>query len=289
MKVAIYYPSWSSNWSSTIDGFDLSQIDKKYPGLTCVYIAFVRPDLSYVSGSKTFANTGLEFSTGFGVVKGAIDVLKSRGICVMLSVGGGAYWSVDKKFNVQNLVDLTSDLGVDGLDIDFEMPGKAKDLTNCIRNLRAAYKGYISFAGWSTGAYPDDGSYSGSALDAIKSVGNLVDAINIMAYDAGDKYDPQQAYQAYRSVYSGPLLLGFETGNPGWGGYVLTAADVVRNVGFMKKQRNDDGIFVWCDKKDGTPSPQDVIKAVGFNTTPPPPPPLVMQIICPQCKTVFKK
>jgi|DEB19_MinimDraft_2_1074335.scaffolds.fasta_scaffold00286_12 hypothetical protein len=295
MKVGIYYPSWNAPWVSRSSDLDLANIVGKYPGLNWVFISFAKPDLSYTLGQNSFAGTGLDFSMEFQVVKGAIAMLRSMNICVMLAVGGATYWSTEKNFYPRDIVDLVKDLGCNGVDIDYEAPGNGENITRMITVLREVLPRdhYISMAGWSTGAYESDGRYAGSAIHACLNA--PLDLVNIMAYDAGPEYNPIKAWNAYKKVFKGALMLGFEVGQQGWGGYLLKAEDVVRDTAFIKVNGTvEDGIFVWCDKKEGNPSPKDVIdRAVATFAGPvddpgePAPPNGSFSIVCPVCDTTF--
>lgn len=216
MKVGVYYTSWNAPWAGKVHDFDLANIDTKFPGLNWVFLSFAKPDLIYKKGQNSFAGTGLDFSMEFQIVKEAIALLRSRNICVMLSVGGATYWSSPKIVNQQGLVDLVGDLGCNGIDIDYESTGDGKALTDIIKSVKnfLPNEHYLSMAGWSTGAYTPDGQYAGSAIDACKNA--PLDLVNIMAYDAGPSYNPQEAWDAYKKVFKGALMMGFETGTQGW-------------------------------------------------------------------------
>jgi hypothetical protein len=291
MSCGLYFPSWSCAWSSSSAECPISKLKLKYPTLTHVFIAFSKPDLSYSKNS--FSNTGLEFSSEFNVIRDSIKFLKSQNVLVFLSVGGGTYWSSRQFFNISATINLANDLEVDGIDIDYESLGDGTELTSHLINLRGQYAKKIFFAGWSTGAFPRDGAYSGTAIDALQKVGHLIDGVNIMAYDAGPNYSPQIAFNAYRSLYNGPLLLGFLVGQPGWGGYFLTAEDVKRDSTFISKQANS-GIFIWCEAKIGTPSPYDIFSINSLFKKPPLPPVAppnspTVSLQCPVCKSTFIK
>lgn len=292
MKVGIYYPTWNAPWVSKVQDLDLANIGTKYPGLNWVFISFAKPDMVYRKGQNTFQGTGLDFSMDFQIVKEAIALLRSRNICVMLSVGGATYWSSQKQLNTVDIANLVSDLGCNGVDVDYEAPGDGKILTEAIKMVRKDLpkECYVSMAAWSTGAYDSDGHYSGSAIDACKNA--PLDLVNIMAYDAGESYSPKQAWLAYKKIFSGALMMGFEVGQQGWGGYLLTQQDVEEDGKFLKDNCTDeDGAFVWCDKKEGNPSPQNVISTlVSIFTTSGSdnnPPSSSKSITCPVCNTKF--
>lgn len=51
------------------------------------------PDCAYIAGSNSFAGTGLQFSSDFSVIKGAIAVRRAAGGRTLLSVGGDIYFN----------------------------------------------------------------------------------------------------------------------------------------------------------------------------------------------------
>jgi chitinase len=292
MKIALYYPAWNAPWVSNVHDFDLVKLDKKYPGLNWINLAFAKPDMSYTKGQNSWGGTGLDFSMDFQIVKEAVALLRSRNICVMLSVGGGSYWSGDREFKTQAVADLVEDLGLNGVDIDYEVSGSGATLTAVIKQMRLVLpeKCYISMAAWSTGAFGNDGIYSGSAVDACKNA--PVDVVNIMAYDAGDSYDAREAWKAYKKIFGGALLLGFEVGDQSWGGHLLSEEEVFRNATFVKENCTDqDGIFVWNEKSLGKPNPLDIITACTDVFAKPvilqPPPIVSASILCPVCHSKF--
>lgn len=273
---------------------DLALIKDQNPAINCVNISFVRPDCLY--SNHTFDNTGLQFSQDFKVVQAAIKILKSKGVTVMLSVGGGSYWSESKSFNTVNVASLADDLGCDGIDLDWEVGAlKAYELTNSITSLKNLnYKGKISFAGWSTGAYGSvkGSDFQGMNIHAMTQQGSNVDWINIMTYDAGPTYDPIGAYDSYRLYYRGPLNIGFEIGTQGWGGYLLTKDDVARMATHVKEDGDQNGAFIWALNKPGNPSVSDVItlcQSIFVKPQAPPPTPVIVNasIECPVCKSNF--
>ena len=304
--IAAYYCSWSSPWVNDSSKMDLALLKDTYPGLDCVNISFAQPDMNYKGGS--FDGTGLQFSQDFGVVVGAIKILKSKGVTVMLSVGGGSYWSEKKNPNIDAWVYLAMDLGCNGIDIDWEVGGSDdKTLTFVITSLNKKWpNSKISFAGFSTGAYGKDGSgdtYKGMSIDAMVNAGDKVDWINIMTYDAGPEFDALGALDCYRIYYPGPLNIGFEIGVQGWGGALLSNDDVVRMATYSKNNNPKNGAFIWCLGKAGNPSVADVISvcsgifgnqnnsSVQVPALPDAtvPPPSVVTMTCGVCNTVYQK
>ncbi len=302
-KTAIYFPTWASSWVANAKDMDLAQLASNLPGVGIVYLSFAKPDCSYLSQQRNFTGTGLEFSQEFSVVAEAIQILKRSGVTVMLSVGGGAYWSSTKTLNAKACSDLMEDLGCDGIDIDWE--GHAtedKELTAALTATRAAmpFGKFLSFAGFSTGAYGKDGdTYKGNAIDAMVKNNSIIDWINIMAYDAGSSYDPLGAFDCYRIYYKGPLYLGFQPGQQGWGGHLTNEEEVIRNCNYVKNSDPKHGIFVWCYKKTGAPDAFAMMNTcytiLNGKTAIPYVPPVAMPtpvfegLICPVCMTKYKK
>jgi chitinase len=264
----IYFQSWSSKWTNNAATLDLANI--KYP-INLVFLSFVNPACTYKRGSNTFSNTGLDFSSDFAVVRDAINILKSKGIIVMLSVGGASYHFTT--FNPNNIVDLANDLNVDGIDIDWEPAGGSSEsyqLGNIINTFRTKYSGLLSMAAFSVGAYGQgtftnsqpSGQYTGMCIPGIKSNGHQLDFINLMTYDAGNTFNPIEAFKSYRSYYNGPLLIGEEVPPEAWGGHVITLSEVESHSKFLLSESNpNNGIFVWSYQKQGSPSCLDIISS----------------------------
>ena len=292
-KIGVYYESWSEKWTDTASKSGLANIEKP---ISIVYLSFAKPDCKYVSGQNTFSGTGLSFSYDWKILCEAIRLVKSKGITVMLSVGGGSYWSSTTIFHAADCVALMNDLGCDGIDIDWEgHADKDYELTDCIRWLKPLMGSKkISFAGFSTGAYGKDGdTYKGSAIDAMTKQGSNVDWINIMAYDAGKNFDPLGALAAYSIYYKGPLLLGFEVGKQGWGDDLLTIEEVEKNCGVVKARGKENGIMIWSYQKSSdnlTPTTKQVIAKAAevFESTPIESYPKSYIYPCPNCKKEFK-
>ena len=299
--IGVYFQSWSSQWVSSGDAMDLSKITNA----DIVYLAFASPDMTYTKNS--FVNTGLQFNQEFSVVKKAISILKERKILVMLSVGGGSYWSQPKKCNYESWVSLMNDLGCDGIDIDWEVNcSDDQALTLAIQKVKSLSKCKVSFAGWSTGAYGKDGdTYKGMNIHAMVNAGHLVDWINVMCYDAGTSYDPIGAISSYRIYYKGPLMLGFEVGNQAWGNAILKQNDVVKNCTWMRNENILNGVFLWSWQKgnDGKSISGAEVLGISGSILParrnqlppappaPPPPPKPESkndtVSCPNCSTTL--
>jgi GH18 family chitinase len=265
-RVCVYFESWASKWTSDSTKMDLGQISLP---VTIVNLSFVSPGCSYKKGQYNFQNTGLNFSQDFNVVKGAIQLLRKKGIKVLLAVGGGSYWSQPNVYyNAAGCVALMRDLECDGIDLDWEVGiNYGKELTNAISSTKVLLQAgqFLSFAGWSTGAYgPTSGSgtFQGMNIHAMVNQGKNVDWINIMAYDAGKSYDPIGALECYKIYYKGPLLLGFEVGTQGWGDAKLSYAQADEWMRRTYLASKEYGIFIWALLKEskGTVSVNEILE-----------------------------
>jgi len=298
------YSSWYAPWVDNSKDFSLSQIPELYPGVDCVNITYVKPDMVYTFG--TFEGTGLQFTVEFGVVVGAIKILKTKGITVMLCVGGNSYWVERKSFNAQDFIKLANDLGCDGVDIHWAgNVNRAYELTDAIKSTRMHSNKMISISGFSTGAFPRTSAdiFCGMNIDALTRAGNLIDWVNIMTFNAGANYDPGIALYSYRTYYPGPLNVGFLVGEPSWGEYRLNLDDVEKWGRQCHRENVKNGCFIWLLNGFGDPTAKEVVKVCKTIFKPPliympqimPLPasnPLqqnVMTLTCPSCKTVFTK
>ncbi|MEN8907220.1 MAG: glycosyl hydrolase family 18 protein [Clostridiales bacterium] len=266
-KESRMYLGYAGTWNTSIKDLKTSNIPDYF---THINLSFVKPNTTYKKGSNNFDQkvTGFEFVEGASTnsgqktfsandikeLKNNIKQLTSRGTQVWLSVGGwsysqGAQWN---GFNAKNIVDLATDLGASGVDIDWESSGsqcnkksenefscsKDSEIINIITSLDKQIKSSnsklgISIAGWSTGAYYVKGTkfeegkvqwgspYGGTMYRVVKDHGDKIDHINLMSYDGGNYYDPREGYESYRAIYNGPINMGMEVAPEGAGGAVL--------------------------------------------------------------------
>lgn len=281
---------------------DLANID---PRVNVVYLSFANPNTTYKAGSKTLAGTGLDFNQDWAVVAGAISLLKARGVCVMLAVGGATY-QFNPNMSVTPVCDLARDLGCDGIDIDWEPTNGARqedEFPILIQKFRSDLgpTKKLCAAVFSTGAYGKDGdTYKGMNIKGLVQQGSSLDWLNIMAYDAGPPppqgmYDPLGAFSAYRLYYPGPLVFGFQPGPMGWGGHLITLEEVKKNTAHVFEENKTNGIFIWSYQKNtaGSPSVKDIIDIAATPSVPTEPPkahpkisvPSVFTVSCPKCET----
>ncbi|WP_141733286.1 glycosyl hydrolase family 18 protein [Oligoflexus tunisiensis] len=294
-EIVGYYESWSAGWASSGADHSLSKLP---PYITTVLLSFVRPEVSYRAGQNSWLGTGMDFSSDFAVVKDAIRILKTKNprTKVLLSVGGATYgnWS---QVNPESVAALVHDLGVDGADIDYEPAGGAcawgtggqscpddQQFIQIIRRFRAALpRPYmVTTAAWSTGAFGpqsyEASQFSGNLIGAnfglyvnpLKEVGHLFDAVYIMSYDAGGPqaphgnptgYDPKLAFDAYRKLYKGPLMLGVQVPPESWGGHVSTPEEAQDRARYVLSH-GGQGMMIWSLQKSGNPSSSAFVQAM---------------------------
>lgn len=112
-----YFPSWS-DYSTNI----LRNIPEE---VTYVFLSFVKPNMRYKKGSFDLTSTGLQCDNNGKVLKETVDILKSRGIGIILSIGGETYWGSDEAYDInhQQIADFVRDFGFEGIDWDYEPNG----------------------------------------------------------------------------------------------------------------------------------------------------------------------
>ncbi len=294
-EIVGYYQSWSSPWAGSGDQHNLSRLP---PYITTVLLAFVRPEASYRAGQNSWVGTGFDFSSDFAVVRASIAELKRKNphTRVLLSIGGATYVNWDQS-NPQGIAALVRDLGADGADLDYEptagscswgtggqsCPGDA-DFIRIIKQFREALpRPYmLTTAAWSTGAFGPApyaasrysgnliGSNFGLYVNPLREVGHMFDAIYIMSYDAGGPYAPagqatgydaKQAFEAYRKLYQGPLMLGVEVPPEAWGGHASTVEEAQDRAHFVKT-KGGQGMMIWSLQKAGNPGASAYVQAM---------------------------
>ena len=289
-------------WTS--DAKNCQLVNVKYANI--IYLSFVSPTCTYKNGQNTWEGTGLSFSSDFSVIKDAISILRAKDVVVMLSVGGSTYPFPDN-YNADGIAALVLDLNCNGIDIDWENnQNKALFGGYIAETRRVLGEDYsISTAAFSVGAY-GEGNFAnetpgsdntGMNLQGIKSNGQDLDWINIMSYDASNVYIPTKAYEAYRSYYKGPILLGAEIPPESWGGHIIDLDQIKNYAEYIKKDTSCmNGIFVWSYQKTGSPSCDEILSTAisTFNdsitsvpTTPVPTTPVTLSTLVGQ--SVFGK
>jgi len=270
-----YYPSWSDNWfvvlnwdgtkKSDNDIYTASNLAQVAGVYTHVKLAFAQPNFSWSGiAANSWSGTGLNFTAMPQDIKEVIRLLHVLKKKVIVAVGGATYnsWaqlSAEAGTSGPTKAALTQmmlDLGVDGLDVDYEVAGvDATSISNYARAIQAlreacdaAGAGHLlTMAAWSTGAdytaatgagplgisyWGGDASRERQAFAKTASGGsrsgqriaNLFDAVDIMSYDAQTlHYDPVTAFDEYRALIpaSTPVSIGLEIPPEGWAGGML--------------------------------------------------------------------
>jgi len=273
-----YYESWSEPWISEAKDSPLSQPQK----VDTVILAFMQPDASYVSKSLDLRRTGIQVPYEGNVLKTVIQMFHTTNpqAKILLAVGGATYnnW---QNINVSAIAKVVKDFGLDGVDVDFEVFPNCNQsashvqcqtddqLSQIISALRIALpKPYqLTAAAWSIGAYGEgtwqhakpQGGYTGMYLNPLLKVGDQLDGLNVMSYDAGNKtttgYDPLEAYAAYKYYFHGRIAMGVEVPPEAWGDNV-TSIPVIKNLAQAVALHDADGIMVWSlqKKPNGQPT-----------------------------------
>lgn len=265
-----YYQSWSANWSSSGDLLSLANLPSY---IARVLISFADPNMKYAQGSNSFSGTGLQFSSDFSVVKEAIKIAheKNPDQKFLLSIGGATY--PFSNVNYKGVVALMNDLGLDGVDIDYENSPSCTGvdtekllcstdssiitIINSFKSLMPEGK-LLTAAVFSVGAYgtikfptskfAPASSHSGMWVNPLLNAGNKLDEIFVMSYDASPAYNPNDAFDAYKSIFSGKIHLGLEVPPEAWGGYVLTVDDALKFANHVKDNAGA-GVFIWSLQK----------------------------------------
>ena len=273
-----YFQSWSERWDSLLP---------QTP--TCanvVLLSFMKPEAIYHAGSFDVQETGLQFPYDGKRLKEIIQSFRQSHpqTKLLVAVGGATYTNWDK-VNVADIAALVRDYQLDGVDIDYEPAGNCSKggdqhihcqsdqlFIQLVTDFRRAFPRplLLTAAGWSIGAYGEDqwqnakpqAERTGMMLAVLRTVGDQLDMINIMSYDAGNKtstgYDPVEALAAYQHYYHGKLTLGVEIPPEAWGGNILTITELERLLQAVNNQ-HAAGIMLWSLQKqpNGTPSPQN--------------------------------
>lgn len=268
-KVVGYFESWSEIWSYQGESLTLAKLPSY---INVVNIAFMKPDAQYY-GLLDLSYTGLQFIAAGPVVRDAVAALKYQNpnTKVLISIGGPTYKNWDQ-LNPTAIAKVVKELGLDGVDIDYEptQPGckvtsgkvscaSDSQYQNIISKLRAALpRPYIiSIAAFNVGAYGEgvyasaqpSSAYTGVAVNLLRSQqATSIDFINLMAYDASPVYSPTQSYNAYKSYFSGPVMIGVKVPPESSGGHVLTLTEVNSLTSFVN-QNNGGGMMIWSLQK----------------------------------------
>lgn len=266
-----YYPSWSDTWFSAAGLSDdallaASKLARVPAVYTHVVVAFAQPNFAYAKGASAWTGTGINFNAMPADIKAAIALLHKRNMKVMLAVGGATYNDWDSLAAeagnggpiTTSLTNILTDIGFDGLDVDYEVAGNNPvnnaRYVGAVRAMRKAVNDagvsadgthrLLALAGWSTGADcvaggGSDGacggkiSYWGDSAGRERAVFTpklalMVDMVNVMSYDARyEHFDAVKGWQLYRNLFPSSTIvsIGLETSPEGWAGGMLVTKD----------------------------------------------------------------
>ncbi len=204
-----YFPSWSESWTTTGQGSKLRDIPKH---ITHVFLAFAKPNLRYQKGSLDIADTGIQTPYGGATLKESVAALKSKGIKVILSVGGETYWGTNAAYdiNYQHIKDLVDDMGFEGIDWDFEPNGSFATIGDPINVQR-----FIDFFNNSRAIMPKGQYLLACAPAGVGALGgaNNDDASSPYAYNKRNAVTGESDANLYNatSPNQGISLFGFAT------------------------------------------------------------------------------
>jgi chitinase len=276
-----YYETWSEPWVA--DPAD-SRLVKLPDYVNVVILSFMKPEGTYTPGSFDLSGSGIQLPYDGAFFKTVIDKFKEThpNTKILIAVGGANYWDWDH-FNVDALAALVKDYNLDGADIDYEKSPNCvlgsdkhiscdsdKQYIQLVKTFREALPKplWVTAAAWSIGAYGEDqwtdslpqGDHTGMMLNTLREVGDQIDLLNVMSYDAGDKnttgYDPVEAMAAYQHYFKGNIVMGVEISPESWGGHVGKLSDV-ETLGQAVIQQNAAGMMLWSLQK----KPMGVISA----------------------------
>lgn len=274
-QIVGYWASWSTTWgdANTIGVANIPSYVSR------VLISFVQPSCVHSAGKL---DCGLQFSMDMATVRGAIDNAhkKNPNQKFLLSIGGANYpfsQSMTQQ-NADSLVALMTEIGADGLDVDYETQPNCTGLDtaqlkcntdaevvhilNLLRNTLPKDK-MLTAATWSVGAYGNDkfpvskylpiSNYAGMFVNPLKQAGNKLDEIYIMSYDAGNVsntgYNPKEAFTAYSDLFpKQKVFLGLEIPNEAWGDNILTVSQGLDYANYVATQ-GGGGVMLWSLNK----------------------------------------
>lgn len=133
-----YFPSWSLGW---IPDDGVTSLAKLPDHVNYVIFSFAKANLRYTKGSYDLTRTGIEADARAGKrLALSIELLRSRGTKVILSIGGETYWREPANYTdirYGEIKDLVDDYGFDGIDWDYEPHGGFD------RMAQEPYRGYL--------------------------------------------------------------------------------------------------------------------------------------------------
>lgn len=258
--VVDYWPSWYSNWTR-------DDLRNTPDAVNVVNLAFALPD---GKGSLAWGDDIHPACT-----KEVVKLLQKKNKLVLISIGGATAhdWNlakVDINLFAKNIKALVDAYNLNGVDIDYESKEHREKLPQLIKALRALMptgKYWITYAGWSIGAYGikghehnewDNNPNKGCDIAVLGQTKDLIDCVNVMSYDAFDPtlkrpYNPSEAIAAFSTLLGNrpdKVTLGILIGKQSWPQNTLKkTTDVQPWIGFAKANKFK-GLMFWYLKND---------------------------------------
>lgn len=263
-KVVGYMPSWSGSVNAI-----------QYSKLTHINYAFLLP--TYTGGLQPIENPSK--------LQSLVTLAHNNGKKVLIAVGGwnngddGAFESLAANSTyrnnfVNNLINFVNQYNLDGIDIDWEYPDNGASANNY-----AALMQQLSTEMHNRGKLLTAAVVAVNGASILSSVFNMVDFLNLMAYDANNfdhstySYAQQSInYWKGRGLPASKVVLGVPFyGRPSWESFAALIArganpqaDVYQGVGYngintIKSKTNlafdqGSGIMIWELSQDATGS-----------------------------------
>lgn len=190
-------PSWAMGNSVNSADHSLANLPSD---LEIVIISYAKPSSHYILGQHEWRGSGLNFSASFDVVRNAVTILKMKNprVKVLLGVGGPTYLNW-KEIRPRSIASLVSDLGLDGVDINYQPLGIGMPNADMVRMVRAFRDQLPRPLILSATVWPFVDVWS----NALMELGGHFDQLHI---PTAEGVDSSQVLLSCQEIYRGPLF-----------------------------------------------------------------------------------